>query len=78
MSDNRWRPVESGLPEYMRSCLVFCPDNENIYCAYYHFHNGSLDKERKPIWCFFDNDGRITEVRETVTHWMRLPKPPKI
>jgi hypothetical protein len=76
VTKDSWTPVEEGLPEYMTVCLVFCPDNENIFCAYYHFYAGSRDREKIPIWCFFDNDERILEVKERVTHWREMPNLP--
>jgi hypothetical protein len=71
-----WTPLQDKLPEYMCAVLVWAPQFKNIYCAYYYFYSGSEDPNRKPTWVFFDNDGRITPVREEITHWMPLPSPP--
>lgn len=60
----------------MRAVIVWTPQHENSYCAYYYFYAGSNDPIKKPIWAFFDNGGRITPVREEITHWMPLPSPP--
>ena len=73
---NQWRPIGDGLPEYMRSVLVWCPRAGNIFCAYYYFHAGSNDPDKKPIWAYFDDVGKITKIKDTVTRWQRLPKPP--
>lgn len=72
----KWIPVEERLPEYMRSALVWCPENQNVFCAYYHFYAGSEDADKVPIWCFFDNLGIVTEVGEPVTHWTPVPLNP--
>ena len=72
----QWRPIEDGLPEYMSSCLVWCPLHENAFAAYYYFYSGRNDPKKIPIWAFFDDDGEIKKMPNIVTHWMPMPSPP--
>ena len=73
-----WTPIEDGLPEYQRGCLVWCPLNQNIFAAYYYFYAGINDPDRKPIWAFFDAGGPIDKITQDITHWMPMPSPPNV
>lgn len=62
-----WINVEDRLPnELFTSVLIYCPDNDNIYCAYLNARNE---------WHIFDKTSGLL-VLERVTHWMPIPKPP--
>lgn len=62
-----WISVEDRLPnELFMSVLIYCPDNDNIYCAYLNARNE---------WHIFDQTSGLL-VLERVTHWMPIPKPP--
>jgi hypothetical protein len=71
-----WWRIEGGLPEYMTAVLVWCPETENTYCAYYYFYEGAKSKQRMPLWAYFDNNSKIDHLTEVVTHWQPLPPPP--
>lgn len=75
-STSGWVPVSKRLPEYMTGVIVYAPNMESVYCCYYYFHSGSNAKNEDPIWAFFDNDGRIVDVDEEITHWMPTPNKP--
>lgn len=62
-----WISVKERLPGYETAILVYCPQNENIYCAFYSFDYK---------WFYF-GQGYSEKIEEEVTHWMPLPKPPK-
>lgn len=62
-----WISVEDRLPdELFMAVLIYCPDNDNIYCAYLNARNE---------WHIFDQGSGLW-VLERVTHWMPLPEPP--
>jgi len=62
-----WISVEDRLPEELfTAVLIYCPDNNNIYCAYLNARNE---------WHIFDQGSGLW-VLERVTHWMPLPKSP--
>lgn len=62
-----WISVEDRLPdELFTAVLIYCPKNQNIYCAYLNARNE---------WHIFDY-GAGQQVVESVTHWMPLPTPP--
>lgn len=62
-----WISVEDRLPdELFMAVLIYCPDKNNIYCAYLNARNE---------WHIFDQGSGLW-VLERVTHWMPLPSPP--
>jgi len=62
-----WISVEDRLPdELFTAVLIYCPKNQNIYCAYLNTRNE---------WHIFDY-GVGQQVVESVTHWMPLPNSP--
>ena len=62
-----WISVEDRLPdELFMAVLIYCPDKDNIYCAYLNARNE---------WHIFDQGSGLW-VLERVTHWMPLPSPP--
>lgn len=62
-----WISVKDRLPdELFTAVLIYCPDNDNIYCAYLNARNE---------WHIFDQGSGLW-VLERVTHWMPLPVPP--
>jgi hypothetical protein len=62
-----WISVEDRLPEELfTAVLIYCPDNDNIYCAYLNARNE---------WHIFDQGSGLW-VLERVTHWMPLPSSP--
>ena len=64
---SEWISVEDRLPEELfTAVLIYCPDNDNIYCAYLNARNE---------WHIFDQGSGLW-VLERVTHWMPLPAPP--
>lgn len=64
---NKWISVEDRLPEELfTAVLIYCPDKDNIYCAYLNARNE---------WHIFDQGSGLW-VLERVTHWMPLPVPP--
>jgi hypothetical protein len=64
---SEWISVEDRLPdELFAAVLIYCPDRDNIYCAYLNARNE---------WHIFDY-GAGQQVDERVTHWMPLPSPP--
>lgn len=64
---SEWISVEDRLPdELFTSVLIYCPDKDNIYCAYLNARNE---------WHIFDQGSGLW-VLERVTHWMPLPAPP--
>jgi len=66
-AQRRWIPVSEGLPKDRASVLIRCPENKNTYCACY----------MGDYWIIFGSI-ESTEVNESeVTHWMKLPSPPK-
>ena len=60
-----WIPVSERLPEDKQSVLVWCPQYQNIYCAY-------LEKEQ---WWVFGAFVQI--VPNEIVAWMPLPEPYK-
>lgn len=58
-----WIPCSERLPEDRRAVLVWCPQYQNIYCAY-------LEKEQ---WWIFGAFVQI--VPNEVVAWMPLPAP---
>ena len=61
-----WISVEDRLPdELFTAVLIYCPTNQNIYCAYLNARNE---------WHIFDY-GAGQQVVESVTHWTPMPTP---
>lgn len=66
-----WIPIEENLPRLGEDVLIFCNPNpikypNGIYIAWRGLENGD--------WC-----NEMVEEGEfkNVTHWMKLPNPPK-
>ena len=59
----RWIPVSERLPKELWGVLVYCPTNDNIFCAYLE----------KGVWKIFSPEA-LEEIKEIVTAWMPLPK----
>jgi len=63
---NRWILVSERLPEDKQAVLVWCPQYQNIYCAYL---------EKKQWWIF---GAFVQIVPNEITAWMPLPAPYKV
>jgi hypothetical protein len=69
MSNNEWQPIETA-PKNGINILVFDPDNNSdvgVVIANYF--------EDNKCWFITWDD---TEIEINPTHWMPLPKPPKL
>lgn len=64
LEQTRWISVSEGLPEELKGVLVYCPTNDNIFCAY--LENG--------VWKIFSPTA-LEGIKEIVTAWMPLPQP---
>lgn len=62
----KWIPVSERLPEELKGVLVYCPTNDNIFCAYLE----------KGAWKIFSPIA-LEDIKEIVTAWMPLPEPYK-
>lgn len=60
---SEWIPVSERLPKELWGVLVYCPTNDNIFCAYLE----------KGVWKIFSPEA-LEEIKEIVTAWMPLPK----
>jgi hypothetical protein len=61
---SKWHRVEDELPENSRMVLIFSTQHQGVTIGYYSSCNH---------WYFYDKD----IVKNSVTHWRELPKPPK-
>lgn len=62
LEQTMWIPVSERLPEELKGVLVYCPTNDNIFCAY--LENG--------VWKIFSPIA-LEGIKEIVTAWMPLP-----
>lgn len=62
--NNQWISVEENLPEERHAVLVYCPQQKNIYCAYY---------DKNEWWTFGDIKKQI---EFEVVAWRPLPTNP--
>lgn len=70
MSEGGWISVKDKLPDQRIGVLVYCPEYNNVFA-------GELDDYlKKGQWYFFDDEIHHP-IKEEVTHWMPMPKPPK-
>jgi len=65
-----WQPIEAA-PKTTKSIMVWCADLRNTYIVSW----GHLDEGGNEGWKHFG--GGSNRLRETPTHWMPLPPPPK-
>lgn len=64
---SEWQPIETA-PKTTQSCLVWCPQRENIYVVSWW----------GDVWVHFGCGGGLSAALiETPTHWMPMPDPPK-
>lgn len=68
---NNWISVDDKLPEDLEKVLIVYEDSDNILMASYK--NGLTGKD----FYVYYADGR-KPTHTPVTHWMPLPKPPRI
>lgn len=62
--NNQWIYVKENLPEERHAVLVYCPQQKNIYCAYY---------DKKEWWIF---GGAKRRIGLKVVAWRPLPTNP--
>ena len=60
--NNRWVPVEHGVPDWGEDCLALCV----------WLHNGHEDTLQNIL----QRDSCDTAAPRTVTQWMKVPEPP--
>ena len=71
MPEGGWISVKDRLPEQRIGVLVYCPEYNNVFA-------GELnDYLKKGQWYFFDDEIKHP-IKEEVTHWMPMPKPPEV
>ena len=68
LKERRWIPVGERLPEDGSDILVYCNDGEESRIVDCNYDNG--------VW--FDCVFNTVMVFKNITHWMPLPKPPKM
>ncbi len=73
---SEWKSIETA-PKDARACLVFCPVYRNIYVVTWvvPLGNGGERCVEDGFWAHFANGS--SPLRETPSHWMPLPEPPK-
>lgn len=69
-----WVRVEDGLPEMGQEVIVYCPKSSKKVTALCRFNR--YEEDVKFYWDNFYG-GSFTHIQEAVTHWMKLPPPPK-
>lgn len=77
---DNWISVKDRLPEYQQFCLLVEVTKVSNETDLKTFYLGWLECEKEinalnDMW-FLDGDGRWVE-KESITHWMPLPEPPK-
>lgn len=71
MSEGGWISVKDKLPDQRIGVLVYCPEYNNVFA-------GELnDYLKKGQWYFFDDEIKHP-IKDEVTHWMPMPKPPEV
>jgi hypothetical protein len=70
-----WISVKDKLPEFGQEVIVFCPKSRHIVTALARFCR--YEGDVKFYWDnYYPMDG-FTHVQDAVTHWQKLPEPPK-
>lgn len=72
MSESRWIKVKDKKPHCCEDVLL--TDGKTIFLGWLE----TVFEEEDPLWCAKTSSFREEQWPRDITHWMKLPKPPKL